>query len=87
MDRHITYGQLYQLLLDLRFVYEPVQPSGRGYRHDESDTLILLGDREHSMQARAVDLVSVRRHLVDNGLIDEQDFDGFLSCGRLTQPH
>jgi hypothetical protein len=81
---HVTYGQLYQLLLDLQFVDEPAGQPWRVYRHGETDTFILLARRMPTLPAREADLASVRRHLVENGLMDDDDFNGFLSQGRVA---
>ena len=41
--------------------------------------MIVLANREPGMPARPADLVSVRRHLVDNGVLDQQEFERLLS--------
>jgi len=38
-----------------------------------------LANREPDVPARPADLVSVRRHLVDNGVLDQGEFDRLLS--------
>ena len=85
MIKRVTYGQLYQLLLDLEFVDQQVQQPWKAYRHGDTDTLILLANRNQTLPARDSDLFSVRRYLVDNGLMEESDFEGFLSHGRLSR--
>ncbi len=85
MDKQITYGQLHQLLLDLQFVDEPAERPWTVYRHGETNTLILLARRKATLPARKADLVSVRRHLVEKGLLEEDAFEGFLSHGRLVE--
>jgi hypothetical protein len=41
--------------------------------------MILLANREPDVPARPADLVSVRRHLVDNGVVDQSEFERLLS--------
>jgi hypothetical protein len=78
----LDYGALKKYLIDLGFVDESVPTSHLAFRHGESGTLILLslqvGDNE---AVRQEDLVSVRRHLVENNLISDQDFSQFMSTG------
>jgi hypothetical protein len=38
-----------------------------------------LANREPDVPARPADLVSVRRHLVDNGVLDQREFERLLS--------
>lgn len=85
MVEHITYGHLYRLLSDLEFVVDPACQPCKVYRRGDSNTVIVLACRKRGEPARSADLVSVRRHLVDTGLIAEQDFEGFLSSGRLEE--
>jgi hypothetical protein len=75
----VTYGQLYRLLRNLDFVDLSAAHPWKVYRHDESGTLILLANREPDSPAQPADVVSVRRHLVDNGLLDPRDFEGLTS--------
>jgi hypothetical protein len=80
-DHDVTYGHIYNLLLGLQFVEEPVREHWKAYRHGQTDTLILLVRHKPSLRARETDVVSVRRHLVDNGLIEENEFEDFLAQG------
>jgi len=84
MPDRVTYGQLYQLLLDLEFVDQPAEERWKVFRHEGSNTLILLGGRDRTSPAREADLLSVRRHLLENGLIEENEFEDFVSHGRLA---
>jgi hypothetical protein len=78
MAKQITYVELDKLLARLGFVESRIESRWRAYRHAESDSLIILSNRDRTLPAREVELVSVRRHLVDNDLIDEREFDGLL---------
>jgi hypothetical protein len=75
----VTYGDLYRLLVQLDFVDVSRECPWKAYRHGATDTLILLANREPELPARPADLVSVRRHVVDNGLVDQREFERLLS--------
>jgi predicted RNA binding protein YcfA (HicA-like mRNA interferase family) len=65
----LTYGELWQLLIDLGFVQESVAGSHRAFRHAGSDILIVLPyDCDPSELAGDADLASVRRHLEEGGI-------------------
>jgi hypothetical protein len=85
MALSVTCGHLYDALLKLGFGGIPHQGTGRAYRHATTGVLILLADRPPSTPARLSDLASVRRHLVENGIIDESAYDRFLASGELPQ--
>jgi predicted RNA binding protein YcfA (HicA-like mRNA interferase family) len=78
----LKYRDIKYYLIGSAFVDESVSGSHHAYRHSESGTLILLpfhfGDDE---AVRQEDLVSVRRHLVENRLISEDEFSRFLRTG------
>lgn len=77
--RSITYGDLYRLLAQLDFIDVSDDCPWKAYRHGATDTLVLLANREPDLPARPADLVSVRRHVIDNGRIDQREFDRLLS--------
>jgi hypothetical protein len=77
----ITYRDLDDFLRQLGFLEFNADLRWRAYHHPASDTLIVLGCHDHGSPARDSDLVSVRRHLVDNELVDQVEFDEFLARG------
>jgi hypothetical protein len=79
MTERITYGRLRQLLLDLSFQDVPTKEKWKAYRHEGTDTIILLADRKSSQVAREPDILSIRRHLADNGIVDEQQFERMIA--------
>jgi hypothetical protein len=81
MASQITYGELADVLTQLGFVATTVEDRWRAYRHADSDTLIVLANRDSTSPARHLDLISVRRHLIDNYLIGENEFDTLLIGG------
>jgi hypothetical protein len=78
----ISYGELAEVLERLGFVATTVEDRWRAFRHADSDTLIVLANHDRSSPARPLDLVSVRRHLVDKDLIDENEFDTLIGGRR-----
>ena len=46
----------------------------------------VMAGRTQTQRADQTDLASVRRHLVDNGIVDEDVFDRFVDEGRLPEP-
>ena len=85
MPEKVTYGQLYQLLLALEFIESTVKLEGpidrttKAYQHAKSGTMILLPNRRRNLAVRESDLISTRRHLVENGVIDDADCDRLIS--------
>ena len=75
----VIYGQIYRLLLDLGFVEESVKGPHLAFLHSDSETVILFA--EHRQERDPVtdeDQASVRRHLVENGLVSEKAIARFL---------
>ena len=70
-----TYTDLISLLEHLGFQDESVTGSHHAFRHAASETLILLADFKREDPVRREDLISVRRHLDANGLMDERAFE------------
>jgi hypothetical protein len=79
VDKNISYGELYQLLAQLHFVDVSSERRWKAFRQDDTDIMILLANRNPDAPARTADVVSVRRHLVDNGLLDQHEFERLLS--------
>jgi hypothetical protein len=75
MTRSITYGDLYRLLAQLDFIDVSGDCPWKAYRHGATDTVVLLANRDPDLPARPADLVSVRRHVVDKGLVDRHEFE------------
>lgn len=77
--RSVSYGQLYQLLARLNFVDVSNEQRWRTFRQANTEIVILLANRQAELPARPADLVSVRRHLVDNGVLNQREFERLLS--------
>jgi hypothetical protein len=82
MASRISYGELAEVLERLGFVATTVENRWRAYRHADSDTLIVLGNHDRTLPARPLDVVSVRRHLVEKDLIAENEFDTLIGDRR-----
>jgi hypothetical protein len=76
---NVSYGQLYELLSQLNFVDVSSERRWKAYQLRDGDVLILLANRDPHALARTEDLVSVRRHLVDNGVLDPLAFERLVS--------
>lgn len=75
MSKTIKYKNLIDFLGRLGFVNESVKGSHRAFRHAGSGTIFLLSDSySEDDPVGEEDLVSVRRHLVENGLVSYDDF-------------
>lgn len=72
----ITYGRLEQLLTRLQFT-STVQPTRRirAYRHRTSRMLVLLGEK--SAAVREEELLSLGRHLSENGILKQDAFEAW----------
>jgi hypothetical protein len=78
-NKQLTYRQLHCLLIELDFVTVPTTRPWKAYRHPSSETLILLAGRKADDPARGFELLSIRRHLVENGIVNEEDLDPRLA--------
>lgn len=81
MTKSVTYRRLDQLLSALGFARDQHEENCSIYRHGESRALILVAKRAPADSILDADLLSVRRHLVDGGLMGENEFDDFAATG------
>jgi hypothetical protein len=75
----ITYQQLDELLRQLGFSRWHVEPKWRRYEHAPSDTIITLVEKGPHEPVRITDAVSARQHLVEKGLVTEEELEAKLS--------
>jgi hypothetical protein len=82
MNAHgVSYARLHELLTRLRFsmtVESTMQI--QAFRHCETETLVLLAHKPPQAAVREADLLSLRRHLCDNGLIEPEAFNAWLAA-------
>jgi hypothetical protein len=76
--RSVSYGDIYELLAGLQFVNVSTEQRWREYRQAGREVVILLANRKPELPARPADLISVRRHLIDNGLLDRREFESLM---------
>jgi hypothetical protein len=75
----IRQADLIALLGSLGFVCRPGEGSQLACEHRPSSTLILLPERAGTEAVRPHNLVAVRRHLDENGLMDREAFDLWMA--------
>lgn len=75
MIEEITYGDLFEILVDAGFEDRTAPGSHTEYWHEASDTLVLLAPHKPDEAVRAIDIKYVRRVLNERGLLDGKDFD------------
>ena len=84
MSKAITYADVERLLTQLGFVAEDTTGSFKVFRHQASDALIVLPSSHASDSVDPSHLVAVRKHVLENGLSDEDSFDALLKGGEPT---
>jgi len=77
----ITFAALRQLLSDLGFVEKVLPQSHVVFEHAPSDTIFVFRPYRPRDRVADYDLVGVRRHLDERGLLECGDFEN-----RLHQP-
>ena len=75
----VTYQQIRAMLITLGFVGTANDNGSIVYHHSQAGSLILLPASRGDRFAREADILSVRRHLVGRGHLDEDVFDAFVS--------
>ena len=45
-----------------------------------AEVVIVLANRNPELTARAADVISLQRHLVDKGVVDQSEFERLLPC-------
>jgi hypothetical protein len=71
----ITFEELRELLLDLRFSESSQQPNRVRFQHPVTGTVLLFRAHDANETVNDREIVVVRRQLVDNGLIEAPAFD------------
>lgn len=80
---HITYQQLDAVLTDLGFTRRNFSARDRTwlyYEHAPSETEIVLVQKKPSEYVYQANVLSARRHLIENGLISEEELDKLLAA-------
>jgi predicted RNA binding protein YcfA (HicA-like mRNA interferase family) len=85
MVEKLTYGDLHQVLIDLGFVANRVPDSHVSFRHEPSDTVILMALHASTEATKPIDVKYVRRVLDERGLLAGAEFD--RQIGEIYAPH
>ena len=75
----ISFGEIESLLIGLGFVRLQTTGDHRAFRHEESDTLIVLPGWPADNELDAIHRAVVRRMLDERGVIDGDAFDSLLA--------
>jgi predicted RNA binding protein YcfA (HicA-like mRNA interferase family) len=75
----MTYKQLNDILSKLGFTRERVREKWLLYEHADSDTMIVLIEKKPNERVRPSDAISARRHLVEKGIISEEEIEALLT--------
>lgn len=81
----ITYKQLDDLLSRLGFSRSRVDPKWVRYEHRASDTVIVVVEKKPNERVRVTDAVSARRHLLEKGLVSEEEIDTLLGTNAVVK--
>ena len=75
----ITYKQLDALLIQLGFTRTRLEPKWLRYEEPSSDTVIILVDKKPDELVRVTDAASARFHVVEKGLVSEEEMESIFS--------
>jgi hypothetical protein len=74
----VTFEQLDRVLGQLGFSRQVAPPKRVWYEHADSDTVIVVADQKLSEPVRPPDWVSARAHLIEKGLVSEEQLHTML---------
>jgi hypothetical protein len=75
----MTYRQVDILLTELGFSRQHMEPKWLRYEHAATDTIIVLVEKKSNQRVRASDAESLRRHLIEKGLVGEEEMQALLA--------
>ncbi|UKO98080.1 type II toxin-antitoxin system HicA family toxin [Nostoc sp. UHCC 0870] len=78
MIREIKFSELEQLLLDIGFVNIPTTGYHKLFEYPQLNAMVALPNYEKQQYVNAIHLLTVRRILSENGLMDTSVFDHLL---------
>jgi hypothetical protein len=84
-EPRIRFAKLRQLLQGLKFLEINVPDSHIGFRHESSDTTIMLPNYKGSEIVAPRHLVPVRTLLDGKGLLESKEFDRILRSDTIEQ--
>ena len=77
----VTLGQVQRLLTAVGFVGSTRDDGSLVYYHSQSGSLLVLPATRGNHAVRQVDILSVGRHLVGQGHLEEDEFAAFVHSG------
>lgn len=78
ISKMVTYDELEHLLIQVGFVVSRAADGHKVYKHQASDTLIVLPSNGDNDSVSLTHLVAVRRTIAEKGLLDGESFDRLL---------
>ena len=82
--RALTSGQVEPLLIRLGFTQVATAGDHRAFRHEATDTLIVLPGGPADGELDGIHRAVVRRMLDERGVLDGEDFDTLLAQSMAT---
>jgi len=71
------------LLGSLGFAHEPSDRFQQIHHHSQSGAIVVLPNRAESASLTKMDLISLRRHLIEQGFLDQETFLAFVQRGQI----
>lgn len=84
MSKQITFAELEKLLLELGFVSNPAQGSQRVFVYPDSEILVVFPGYSKKDTVHPAHLISTRKALVENSLMDVDVFNEFCSSSKVS---
>jgi predicted RNA binding protein YcfA (HicA-like mRNA interferase family) len=82
----IKYKEFKNYIESIGFVDESVKSSHIAFKHEYTNIIIILPEMSDDSSVSEVDIVSARRHLVERGLVSDEEFTDFLKAStKLTK--
>ena len=79
VTKGITYADLARALIQIGFTQECPTTTYQVFRYPAPEILIVLPARDGGETVDVAHLLAVRRHVLENGLLDESAFDALLA--------
>jgi predicted RNA binding protein YcfA (HicA-like mRNA interferase family) len=84
MSKQITFAELEKLLLKLGFVPNPTQGTQRVFIYSDLKALVVFPGYSKKDVVHPAHLVSTRKVLSENGLMDADAFNEFCSSSKVS---
>jgi hypothetical protein len=82
MAKHITYRKLDEVLKSLGYVPQNVSKDQVAYQHPDRRLFVLLPREAPEALARPLDLLRAQNALVNDGVIQEEEFDSLFRINK-----